>query len=242
LGSAGVIGLYYTTRFRPPSKGWLAARCPKCNVVRAFACAANVMTENIRLIENAADDIGEIVTCDFCGSSFAFPKGTGLVVSRDWSRGQPLQALADATNPDLGHVSEPGEPTLEQLDALLASIRGQTAAIKVEAVPGVIIGGPCGGGLGLAVGLILWSAGCLVAGPDALGQGIVFLMGGAALGAGLGAWWWVSRQSREAAAELLAEALAKHRLNREKLRLAILNNPDLSRALLPVLDAPGLPR
>jgi hypothetical protein len=197
------------------------------------------MSEKIWFIEVNNQEVGEIITCDFCGSSFAMPKGVKLVVTNEWSPGQPLQKLVDATNPKLGRVAEPSEPSPEHLDALLVSVKERASAIKVEVGPGIAIGGLIGAGLGVAVGLTLHHCGLKLGQNDAFGQGFISLACGGVLGTLLGAIWWGRKSARGLAREMLREAIAKHRLDREKLRMAVLNNPAIPRSFLAFIDEPA---
>ena len=194
------------------------------------------MSEEIYFIEVARHKAGEIITCDFCGSSFAMPKGVELVVTNEWDPGQPLQDLVDATNPKLGRVTEPSEPSPEHLNALLVSVKERASAIKVGVGPGIIIGGLAGAALGIAVGLTLHHFGLKLGQNDAFGQGFISLACGGVLGTLLGAIWWGRKAARGQAREMLLEAIVRHRLNRERLRLAVLNNPAIPRYFLAFID------
>jgi len=56
------------------------------------------------------------------------------------------------------------------------------------------------------------------------------------LGTLLGAIWWGRKAARGQAREMLLEAIVRHRLNRERLRLAVLNNPAIPRCFLAFID------
>lgn len=219
------IFIQYGQSFRQYARGWFAMECPECECVRAFRCDTNVMSEQLYFISVREKEVGDIVTCDFCGSSFALDKGIEVPADSEWHRGERLQALVDRTAPELGQVEE-REPTDEQIDTLLTCIRRQASMLKADAKPGIILGCIAGVVVCLSLGMLLRSAG-VEFGEDGLAQGMFSVIAGLLAGSICGSILWNRRQARKLGRQLLTEAIIKHKLDRAQLAKVIDLNPSL---------------
>ena len=52
--------IHYARKHKQEFKGWIAWACPRCRAVRAFSCAANVLSEELMFVELSSRKVGEI--------------------------------------------------------------------------------------------------------------------------------------------------------------------------------------
>ena len=219
------IFIQYGQSFRQYARGWFAMECPECECVRAFLCEANVMSEQLYFINVREKDVGDIVTCDFCGSSFALDKGVDVRTDSEWRPGQPLQVLVDSTAPEFGEVQETG-PTDEQLVTLLTCIKKKGSMLKADAMPGIILGCIAGVAVCLPLGMLLRAVG-VEFGEDGVAQGMFSVIAGLLVGSIGGSILWNRHKARKLGRQLLTEAIMKHKLDRGQLAKVIDLDPSL---------------
>lgn len=235
--------LHLAQRYQLVFKGWTARTCPRCSTARAFSCWSKMLSQEINFVQVSNKEVCKVLACEFCAGTLDLPKREEPAVSTEWNPALALQDLADETNPQLGRIPAPKEPTPEQLGALLLVIKERTTGfrtrLKVAGPLGTVIGLAAGAALGLGLGVALFHAGVRLGSDDPLELYCYSLLAGAGLGGTLGGALSARKTLREQSRLMLREAIAKHKLDCERLRLAVLNNPSIPRHLLAVLDEPA---
>ena len=89
----------YGTKRERLTKGWVAMACPRCQAVRPFLCEQLVDSAHIYFVEVSSREVGDFVTCDFCGTTFAVPDDVRVPSTAFWDPDKPFQELVDATAP-----------------------------------------------------------------------------------------------------------------------------------------------
>jgi hypothetical protein len=209
------IVIIHGKSYRRNLKGWVARECERCKSVQPFMVEDNIMTEHLYFIDvTKGKKVQEVLTCNFCGASFALEDGETSWAVRDWSPGQSLQKLVSRTASQLGIISMPEKPTEEMLIGLLTTARERASVLKGDVLPGVVMGGIAGGAAGVPVALYLRANKIVETRIDELGFGMVGCMIGIAAGALVGAFLWARWRARRVALGFLREACKKHKLDR----------------------------
>jgi hypothetical protein len=192
------------------TKGWTALPCPRCKKIQPFVCEDAYQSKSLYFVEYANSKIGELITCNFCGTSYATKEGLAIDIDTFWDPSQGLQVLVDKTNPELGKVPTQDGHTDDELLALLMSIKDESSLFKKDVTPGVILGGIAGVAFAVLLGII----GVFHEGP---GDNISFVFIPPALGAVAGALWWGRREKRKVIDGALNVAVSRHSINTRNL-------------------------
>jgi hypothetical protein len=195
------------------TQGWLAAECLRCQTVRPFVVEQIHVTKHIYFVETSTEQVAAIMTCDFCGTTYAVDPDLHLPTDAFWTPQQPLQELVDKTAPQLGQVRPPDKPTDEQLRALVASVKERASGRLELLSPGGYLGG-IGGALScVAASACLHGRGLVVWVNDGFLQGLLAFLAGGIIGAISGAVGERMLRRRKRAAKLFAEAIERHGLD-----------------------------
>ncbi len=196
--------------------GWTARQCPRCKRPRPFECFSQTRSEHIYFIQLSSKDIGQIVVCDFCDSSYALGKSEQAKTDTKWRRNDEFSALISSTSPSLPITEYNKNPSDYEIRALLESLNEKGSVVSRDISKplaiGAIVSAPVGGILlgGLsAIGLL--------SGLDTFGWAAL----GVIFGGGVGGTVWAILTGRRIAREIMLDSLkrsvTKHRLDRNQL-------------------------
>lgn len=220
-------------------RGWLAARCPRCEKIRPFACTETMMTVGISAIDLKRLKTGWRATCDFCGTSFTFGKEEKLEPTLLWGRERSLQELIDRTNPALGQAETPAEPMETELRALLSALADEQAyqAGLPEEKPFAIILGAILGSATTTLGAWGLHHAGVIQSHDVEALVAVGIAPGLAVGTALGVVIHARRKRRRLLRGALRAAVEKHKLDLERLWQVYQQKPEGLGRIYPALDA-----
>jgi hypothetical protein len=208
-------------------KGWIALPCPRCQRVQAFTCEEQTQQDSLVLVPVAETKVDEVVTCDFCLSSFGLGRKTDLTRSlyHGWKHSEGLQALVYKTNPQLGAVTETVEPSDAEFMALLLSIREKTSVCRADTTAGMWAGLFAGMVVLGPLGWSFYALGWVNLGADSFGHGFLFTLLGAPAGAVLGACLQGRMQKRKRILELFRKGVKRRKVDPSRLWSLCLTAP-----------------
>jgi hypothetical protein len=206
--------------------GWTAQRCPRCQKVQPFEASHQSRAHHIYFIEVRKEEIGTILACDFCDSTYALKTSETPKIDAQWKRSNGLESLVRATSPNLLPLPPKSKPTDQELLALLESTDEKGKVLGKD------ISKPYGIGM-VVSGLILGPLGAWLRSIDVLGNGLdAFGWGflGVIVGGGLGGIVWAIIDGRRKARAMmlgsLRRAMVKHWLYATTLRDICARHPN----------------
>jgi len=217
-------------------KGWTAQECPRCKRVQPFLCEETFQKDQAYFITLATTKIAEAITCDFCGTTLALQDELPCVPDWDPSFGT-LQELVESTNPELGRVEKTGEPTDDELLAVLTAARERATMLSKAASGGHWLGALCGALIAGGAAWGLWRLGVRFPSGKLPGQVLLAAVGGLVIGIVIGGILGRRYEARRALQEELRSVIEKHDLDVERLRRLVLDNYSPHRVALAALAA-----
>jgi hypothetical protein len=223
------IILVYGYRRTMEPLGWTARMCNRCRRVQPFEAYEQMQSNHIYYIHGKAKSIARIVICDFCETSIGLkPKSKeakDMMVSGTWKRKDGLQALVDATNPQLGQIRIPEKPTREELFALLESVNERTNPYSIDTGgSGAFLAGVVGGAAGALLLLGLNAIGFIMA-LDSLGFGMLGAVLGVLAGIVVGTVKEKFKRARDLAQEILVASMQRNSITLDTLERALKHHP-----------------
>jgi hypothetical protein len=214
------IVVIYGHKVETDDLGWIADFCPRCNKVQPFSIYEKIRTDHIYFIDVSKREIGKILTCDFCETSYAAPRGTVLKTDLHWRKEHGFPSLVTRTNPTFGIIPHFSSPTASEMEALLLSIRERGKFYDRDVKGGIILGGFAGASTMAIIGGLLGLLG-MIFGPDIFGQIVLSVFLGGIIGAIVGAIYDSRGQSIKAISNGLEYFMYKHNISVHSLQSAI---------------------
>lgn len=207
-----IVGYRATSAY----KGWSAMRCERCECVQPFKVIENITAHSVYFIE-VLKNVERIRVCDFCGSAFVAQQKPRM--TKKWAAKDGLQALIDATAPDLGPVDNNRKPSDVQLKALLDCIAEQTKATNLHVGPGLWMGAIVGAIIGCGIGLVLAYLGFMSNDREAYKTlGCLVGMAGLLVGTFVGGYLYGHSRFQSLARMALRDAIQRHQIDIDQLR------------------------
>lgn len=194
-------------------KGWTAWQCNQCKRVLPFRVYDRHASHSFYFVEVwSSHDI--FAVCNFCENAIGFSERPRIL--QKWNEEMGVQALVDATCPELGQVDAAVKPTETQMKALLNSLSrwaGQGNYTQ-EVGLGIVAGGILGIPIGMGIGWLLHKMGAMNNIKEGQGLMIGLFAFGCCIGCAIAGWIYDARRRyRRRLRQALEGAIERHQLD-----------------------------